>query len=343
MIDNETPLVSIIAPMYNVERYIEQFVQCILDQTYTNWELILVDDGSTDRTLDMVQNFCDSRIKLLRRKNRPKGADACRNIGMENAKGKYTIIFDSDDLVEDICLEQRVRFMECNDDVDYATARGITAAEKADGSIERTSKVWGESNDDDILTRLLSTNYPFGVWNNIYRAESIRDCHWDEQLQIYQDFDFMVTVALKDKRHGYITDSKVDYLYREGRPNAITANYISESKYESTLYLFQKIQNSIEGLSNQEQLHDAFKKFYILQYERLLSRGSINQYEQYYTVFLKEYSNKRNIRIRLMNKTFGNNRSDGKMTNSEKSIFISHLLLFEQRRLLKALRKKIHL
>ena len=342
MIYNEAPLVSIVAPMYNVDKYIKQFVQCILEQTYTNWELILVDDGSTDKTINLVQNFSDSRIRVMRREHRPKGANACRNIGMNSARGKYIIIFDSDDLVEKVCLEQRVHFMECNHDVDYATARGLTIAEKTDGTVERTCKVWGEPTDDDILTRLISTDYPFGVWNNIYRAESVRDCQWDEQLQIYQDFDFMVTVALKEKRHAYIEDSKIDYFYREGRPNAITANYISESKYESTLYLFQKIQSSIEDLLNQKELHNAFKKFYILQYERLLTRGSINQYKHYYSVFLEEYSNKRNIRIRLMNKVFGNNCSEGKLKNSEKTIFVTHLLLFDQRRLLKVIHKKIH-
>lgn len=342
MIDIETPLVSIVAPMYNVEKYIEQFVRCILDQTYTNWELILVDDGSTDKTLDIVKNFSDPRIKILKRENRLKGANACREIGMESAKGKYIIIFDSDDLVEKICLDQRVRFMECNNDVDYATARGITVAEKADGTVERTNIAWGEPTDDDILTRLLSTDYPFGVWNNIYRVENIKECHWDEHLQIYQDFDFMVTVALKEKKHAYIHGSEIDYLYRQGRPNAITANYISESKYESTLYLFQKIQNKIDGLPNQKQLHDDFRKFYILQYERLLSEGSIKQYEHYYKLFLAEYSDKKNIRIRLMNIVFGNNRSDGKMTNSERLIFITHLLLFDQRRLFRIIRSKIH-
>ena len=338
---NCIPLVSIVSPMYNVEMYIRDFIKCILAQTYENWELILVDDGSSDNTLLEVEKFNDQRIKTYLRENRKKGANACRNIGMELANGKYVIILDSDDLVGKTCLEQRVHYMEQNIDVDYATARGTTIIENSDGTHSRTKKIWGEPSEKELLPRLLSTDYPFGVWNNIYRLDRIRDCLWDEDLQIYQDFDFMVTTILKGKRHAYLNKSKIDYYYREGRPNAITQCFISDVKHKSTLYLFDKIQTSIKKLDNKEYLHKKFAQFYILQLERLLSSGTENQYKELYKIFITEYPCKGNLRFRLLNLVLGGKIKDGKMSNSPKSVLVAHLLLFDQKQLFKLVHNKI--
>ena len=342
MNEDSMPLVSIVAPMYNVEKYIDTFIQCILDQTYKNWELILVDDGSTDNTLSVVHNFSDSRIQVyIRDKYRNKGANACRNIGMEKSNGKYLIIVDSDDIVERKCLEQRVIYMENNDDIDYATARGSTIAERSDGTLELTNKVWGRPSNNDILMRLLSTKYPFGVWNNIYRIERFKDCQWDEALQIYQDFDFMVTTALKEKRHDYITDSEVDYLYREGRPNSITANYISKAKYISTNYLFDKVQRSLKGMPNANQLKRQFYNFYIIQMERLLTNGSEEQYREFYEKLLNDFKEYLNLRVIILNYFFGHTVKEEMLDNSTKWVLLAHLIMFDRRRLFAITKNKL--
>lgn len=341
-IKQEQPLVSIVAPMYNVEHYVGEFIECILQQTYTNWELLLVDDGSTDNTIDTVLGYQDDRIKLLRRpENRSKGANACRNFGMENATGEYIIVFDSDDLVEPFGLEQRVRFMEENPEADYATSRGINVYEDTDGTIVRTDREWGVPSRDNILVRLLSTNYPFAVWNNIYRADRIADCKWDEKVQIYQDFDFMVTTVLKKKKHRYIKGARVDYLYREGRPGAITASFVSDAKHVSTMYLFDKIQKSIKKLKDSEKLRRVFMAFYVRQQERLLTGGTKKQYDEFYDAMINEYGNKIDPRIRIMDKVFGSNATDGKMNNPSKKVVYTHLVLFDQKELLNIIKYKL--
>src|SRR5699024_11650042 len=106
------PRLSIIIPCYNNGILLSEMLGCILHQTYDNWELIIVDDGSTDDTPEMVTAFAatDSRIRLIRRDREPKGATTCRNIGFDHAQGEYLMFFDADDLISDTNFERRVAF-----------------------------------------------------------------------------------------------------------------------------------------------------------------------------------------------------------------------------------------
>ncbi len=101
MINN--PLVSIIIPTYNRAHLIGETIESICNQTYSHWECIIVDDGSTDNTATVIQDYLNKDSRFLyvpRPKHMPKGANACRNFGFENSKGEYINWFDSDDIME---------------------------------------------------------------------------------------------------------------------------------------------------------------------------------------------------------------------------------------------------
>lgn len=107
-------LVSIIMPSYNTAKFIEDTIKSVLDQTYTNWELIIVDDCSKDNTDKVVKKFLsDQRIKYLKNKEN-KGAAFSRNYALREAKGKWIAFLDSDDLWEPNKLEKQIKFMETN-------------------------------------------------------------------------------------------------------------------------------------------------------------------------------------------------------------------------------------
>lgn len=112
---NELPLVSIITPAYNCENYIKKTIDSVKLQTYKNWEMLIVDDVSTDSTKEIVQEEekLDSRIKyfLLKEKG---GASIARNLAIKKAKGKYVAFLDSDDTWSNTKLEKQIRFMEEN-------------------------------------------------------------------------------------------------------------------------------------------------------------------------------------------------------------------------------------
>ncbi len=107
-------LVSIITPSYNSSRFIEECVGSVLSQTYDNWELLIVDDYSTDNSLQILKKYNDKRIQLIEL-DKNVGAAESRNVAIRKAKGKYIAFLDSDDLWEPQKLEKQISFMETED------------------------------------------------------------------------------------------------------------------------------------------------------------------------------------------------------------------------------------
>lgn len=107
-------LISIIVPVYNVEKYIRETMDCVLTQTYENWELLLVEDGSQDRTVEIITQYMaekkEPRIRLIKQPSN-MGAARARNRGLQEAAGRYIAYLDGDDLWEPDKLEKELRFM----------------------------------------------------------------------------------------------------------------------------------------------------------------------------------------------------------------------------------------
>ena len=103
--NNINPMISIIIPVYNVEKYLHKCLGCIINQTYKTFELILVDDGSSDKSGEICDDYAlrDSRIRVFHIKN--GGAASARNFGLENAVGEWIAFVDSDDYISDDYLE----------------------------------------------------------------------------------------------------------------------------------------------------------------------------------------------------------------------------------------------
>lgn len=108
-----SPLVSIIMPAFNAEKTIGGSIQSVLNQTYSNWELIIIDDGSTDSTFETIKNFSDSRIKATRREN--CGVASTRNYALSISKGEYIAFLDSDDLWLPEKLTKQVEILQTSD------------------------------------------------------------------------------------------------------------------------------------------------------------------------------------------------------------------------------------
>jgi glycosyltransferase involved in cell wall biosynthesis len=127
MIDKHSPVVSVIIPTYNRARFVGQAIQSVLDQTFQDFELIVVDDGSTDNTRTVVEEFTDPRIRYIHQEN--MGISGTRNTGIRNARARYIAFLDSDDIWLPRLLESQVAILNSNPDLDwvYARARAISA------------------------------------------------------------------------------------------------------------------------------------------------------------------------------------------------------------------------
>ena len=112
IINKETPLISVILPVYNCEKYIRDSIQSILDQVFNDFELIIINDGSTDNTFGIIKSFSDDRIILVNQVNH--GLTFSLNVGLSLAKGKYIARMDADDISLPDRFKKQVNFLSEN-------------------------------------------------------------------------------------------------------------------------------------------------------------------------------------------------------------------------------------
>ena len=151
------PKVSVVIGSYNCEKFIHETVQSVIDQTFRDWELIIVDDCSTDNTCQEISRIKDERIKLIRLDSNSGLPAAPRNVGIKNAKGDYIAFLDHDDIWLPEKLERQVAFLEKNKDI-IAVGKNVLHAKvlvmgitfKEDVSDLRNSRV------ADVVTELVS-------------------------------------------------------------------------------------------------------------------------------------------------------------------------------------------
>lgn len=241
------PLVSIVVPNYNNEDYIVPFIDSIIQQTYTNWELIIVDDGSTNNSCDLIRGYVqkDERIRLYHRVREPKGASTCRNIGLSYVRGKYICFFDSDDLVPEYCIEVRVKEMNMQaDDVGFLVFPIISFQKQP---YDEYRLVLGlPFFKDDLKMFLKRYRLPFAVWTNIYRREVFYkySLQWDECLKSLQDSDFNINALCKSIKYEYSQDRRPNYFWRiGGNPSSITKTIKSIANIDSQLCFYDKLLN----------------------------------------------------------------------------------------------------
>ena len=244
-------LISVIIPIYNANVYLSACIQSILDQTYTDLELLLIDDGSTDASGKICDQYAqkDSRVKVVHNTNH--GVSYSRNMGLALAKGEYITFCDADDLykqnyimkMRNAAQSQDADIVICN--YSYLHKPQNKICERASGSIEK----------EEIYRRMFINNTIGGfVWNKFFRKDTIGEIHFDENMQICED-TYFVCRALKNAKKVY---------------------YVGES-----LYLYRVHQNST--MSNVQNMFDENGRLkYAVVFEKILQEGTVEkQYAQY--------------------------------------------------------------
>lgn len=201
-------------PTFNASLFLREAIGSILTQKYENWECLIVDDGSADDTVSIIHEFCvkDQRIKFFERIRNPKGANTCRNIGLENSKGRYVIYFDADDLLLPYCLEQRVEMMEQKHEDDF----GVFHQKSFTNTIEN-SNLYTQLYKKNILYCVLATDNIWQTMGALWKKEFlVRIGGFDENIQIFDD-DVLHLRALMDQnvKYSFYPDLPFDCYYRD--------------------------------------------------------------------------------------------------------------------------------
>lgn len=206
-------LVTVIIPIYNRKEYLPQTLDSVINQTFTDWECLLIDDGSDKSTLSILGSYScmDNRFRVLNNRSK-KGANSCRNLGIKECMGKYCIFLDSDDILVSHCLDQRVKAMEENSALDFCVF-----PERIFYSMCRDSDIIINlpSEKKDIFRFMtISKDAPWMTSGPIWRVSSLRaaSLRWDDRLDAYQDIDFHISALVNNLKYKFVYCNPDRYL-----------------------------------------------------------------------------------------------------------------------------------
>lgn len=203
-------LVSVIVPTYNTSKYIKKCIDSILNQTFENIELIVVDDGSNDNTKDIVNQIDDRRLKYIYKEN--GGVSSARNLGIDLSTGNYIMFVDSDDYIDKDFIEVVY---------DYATKTGCDIVRCAYRNVALDGKVINEvkySLGNIVFNKdsmdLIMKNIFFGYGGGIFlKKEIIKDVRFDTSIKFAEDIKFICESFANGNNYGYIDYVGYNYLY----------------------------------------------------------------------------------------------------------------------------------
>lgn len=210
-----TPKISIIIPVYKVEPYIEKCIQSLLDQTYTNFEALIVDDGSPDQSIGLAQKVAgdDQRFIFLKKKN--GGLPSARNFGLDNAIGSYIAFLDSDDYFDTNFLKYMLNaILDSKADIAICDINMVNLAGKTLGSIKQNLDQYYAKNDIFLCDDTLSAF----AWNKLYKSEVFKTDRYDENVRTYEDSHFTYR-TLYNRKLIHVEKKLINYVQR---PESIT-------------------------------------------------------------------------------------------------------------------------
>ncbi|MCK8083868.1 glycosyltransferase family 2 protein [Vibrio sp. 1CM24A] len=216
-----TPLVSIIVPVYNVNQYIEKCIQSILGQSYENIELIVINDGSTDDSKNKIISTIkgEERARLIDINN--SGVSVARNTGIKESSGDFLIFIDGDDYISLDHVEYMLGLIgESQAQFAFSTNCFVGKNEK---QIE--SDLVGEISSEEAITLLLSPSVTVGCWNKIYSRKLLVDNNifFDKNLFYGEGLKFIIEVSQSINRA--VVGNKKVYYYRKNNASSATSEF----------------------------------------------------------------------------------------------------------------------
>ena len=214
--------VSVIIPTYNREATLKRAVESVLNQTYTDFELIIVDDGSTDNTRQLVENIHDDRITYYYVKIN-SGAAAARNYGIERAEGEYIAFQDSDDYWHSDKLEKQMKVMESNPDIGFVYHPISCRIDSDCCVILPPESLPIEKKQGDIYTQLLYDNM-VDCPTLLVKKSCLDTCgYFDTSLKALEDYDLALRLG-KKYMAGFVDEPLIDSMYSTSGVSGSTTN-----------------------------------------------------------------------------------------------------------------------
>lgn len=202
--------VSVIVPVYNVEKYIDKCLSSLVNQTLKEIEIIIVNDGSPDNSQDIIDRYVKKYPKKVKSYIKENGGQgSARNFGLEKAEGEYIGYVDSDDYVE-LDMYEKLYNKAIKNNLDIAICGSYNVTEDGDKTIELDRELFKDKKKNAFFGRM-------AVWNKIYKKELLLSSNLKFRSKLwYEDLDFTVQILSMAKKVGYVNKPFYNYLIRQG-------------------------------------------------------------------------------------------------------------------------------
>lgn len=295
-LDKINPLISIIIPVYKVEKYLDRCMESVVNQTYRNLEIILIDDGSPDRCPDMCDFWAekDNRIKVIHKKN--AGVSAARNDGLAIAQGDLIGFVDPDDMIHPHMYEEMVIYL-ISQECDLVSCSYSEFSENNDVKLNMEIDLY----DKETLSRNEALRSSFErdneikfvavIWNSLIRTEIAKSIKFDCSLTNSEDTKYSFEVLMKANRVGWLYAPLYNYYKNQ---NGAVASITSNKRIESIKNVYYDIYLSVCNIGDRDLKNKAY--FYFLR-------------NFYYLIFGVEKKDLRKLRGLIFKNLFGILRS----------------------------------
>ena len=256
------PIISVIVPVYNVEKYLAKCLDTILAQTFSNIEIICVNDGSTDNSRKILAQYAqkDSRVKIVDKKN--GGLSSARNAGMKVATGEFYSFIDSDDWIEETMLEKLYNSMvSLNTDISICAVHQYDETNQKidDSNPYYTLGYFDETFDNKAFSYVETKPFLLDVcvmaWNKLYRKSFIDECQAEfPDGLIFEDGPFFFSIFFKTKRVSIVRDYL--YYYRINRNGSIIQK--AGKKFLNVIDVVELMYNKIKEIPDFEDVKYTF-------------------------------------------------------------------------------------
>lgn len=277
---NVLPKISIIVPVYNAEPYLPQCIDSILSQAFSNFELLLIDDGSSDSSSTICDDYAqrDSRVVVFHKTNR--GVSSARNIGLENARGEWIYFADADDIVDPHALETLNRLI--SEDVDLVMA-GYNISSGQMGYKEAHASHYDQLiSCEKALHEMYKPSdfvYQGFLWCKLFRASVIKQygLKFHESIRFNEDRLFIVEYLCKSKRDvAYTTKPVYNYIpRRDGAMGSIKRGYNKDyaTDFDAYVLMYEAISKSVSNRNLQREALTGIAQSYLDNHRKMLAFG----------------------------------------------------------------------
>lgn len=249
---NSKTIISIIMPAYNSESYVSEAIESVCKQSYPAWELLIVNDGSTDHTPEIIEKYAqkDLRIKVFHRKN--EGVSMARNFALNQAHGGYVTFIDSDDVYHVDRLKEMMQVFELNNNCGIVFSRHREFKGKLTIGNEDSTQNIDVINDNILKIVISDTKYHF-MCNVMIRSDIAKKEKF-APMRFAEDFCYIRDCASHCRQMAFL--DAILYFYRRDNENAMTSHFFTE-KYVPD---YMKLVENIYGFCKNHKLDDAFYK-----------------------------------------------------------------------------------